>query len=361
MSVAATQAQVEITITGATAFRSNSIAAIQKMYDVGYSENKGSAGNVYSANQVTWSGTMDTLGLFAPGTIVTVRHGTFGSTAGIASVANGTSVSFLANATPAGNTATVNLLADYTYSDVYQSSSTTLSPELEDNIVGVIPFVFVRSAGASTSITNVTAQLYRALTSLGRLNLSLFTGGTEHPTNIVNLVGRNSGSGTRATVNAESGLGPTAAITQRKLNATNDRWIADSVGFNSNSGVAAALTNTTVLSTNLYQGNASLPLYGGAIGFVDLSDANVVLAAGGNAAILTYEGVTYSKDAVRRGQYTAWGYEHLMHKDITGTDEEIFRDALMAQIKADLATSTAGIDPDTMLVTRVTDGATVTP
>src|SRR5262245_56076628 len=91
------QAQpVDITITGATAFRANAYNAIRNLLDPGFSQNP-SAGTPSLSNQVTWSGTISTV---FGGRPVTIKAGYSGSTAGIASVANGTLVSFYSSSTP---------------------------------------------------------------------------------------------------------------------------------------------------------------------------------------------------------------------------------------------------------------------
>ena len=78
---------------------------------------------------------------------------------------------------------------------------------------------------------------------------------------------------------------------------------------------------------------------------------------------MTYDGVAYSKDAVRSGKYTMWGFEHLYSLPIagSGSNEEIFRDAFVPVIDAALEGGNNAIRVGTMYVTRQADGAVVTP
>jgi len=186
--------------------------------------------------------------------------------------------------------------------------------------------------------------------NLGYFPLFVLTG---NPTDvagseIVNVVGRNSGSGTRAATLSEIGLGPLATILQRKVVSGN--WVDDATGFSSNSLIPPALNSGVSTS-------AEGP--GGAIGYLDLNDANLVVAGGGS--ILQYDGVTFSKDAVRHGKYALWTYEHLFNRSPLAADETTFRTALLAQIDTDLAVSVSAIQTSSMIVSRLADGATITP
>ena len=343
LGVAVTQAQpVEITLTGATAFRGDAYNAVRASFNPGFSQNPVSGA---SANQVTWTGTMPAFGARP----VTVRAGYSGSTAGIQSLTLNANVAFLLSSTP-GVTTITNQPADFAFSDVFQASSAFLSPTLEDNTAGVIPFVFVRGSTGSASLTSITAQNARGIFNLGYFPLFVLTGNPADVAGgeIVNIVGRNSGSGTRAATLSEIGLGPIATVLQRKVVSGN--WVDDAVGFSSNSLIPAALNSGVATS-------AEGP--GGAIGYLDLNDANLVVAGGG--AMLQYDGVTFSKDAVRHGKYTLWTYEHLMNRTGLPADETTFRATLLAQIDSDLATSVSAIQTSSMIVSRLADGSTVTP
>lgn len=345
LGVAISQAQpVEITITGATAFRANAFNAIVGLFDAGYSQNP--AGNQSAANKVTWSGTMTSVFGSRP---VTVKASYSGSAAGVQSLTANANVNFLASSVP-GSTATTNQTADFAFSDVFQSSTAFLAPALEDNTAGVIPFVWVRGNTASTKLTNITAQNARGIFNLGYFPLFVLTGDSADIAGgeIVNVAGRNSGSGTRAATLSEIGLGPLATILQRKNSGLN--WVDDAVGFSSSSAIPGALNSGA---------NTSAEGPGGCISYLDLNDAGTVVAGGG--AILQYDGVTYSASNVRNGKYSLWTYEHLYNRTPLAADEGTYRTALLSRIDSDLATSTSAIQTSSMLVQRLADGATVTP
>lgn len=347
VGVAMTQAQpVEITITGATAFRANAYTGIRNLFDAGFAQNP-VAGDPSLSNRVTWTGTMSALFGARP---VTVKAGFSGSTAGIQSLTANANVTFLSSSTP-GTFTTVSQTADFAFSDVFQASSAFLTPTLEDNNAGVIPFVWVRGTSASASLVNITAQNARGIFNLGYFPLFVLTGNPADVAGgeIVNVVGRNSGSGTRAATLSEIGLGALATILQRKTNGMGG-WVDDATGFSSNSAIPGQLNSGA---------NTSGEGPGGAIGYLDLNDATTVVTGGGT--ILQYDGVTYSKDAVRHGKYALWTYEHLFNRSPLATDETTFRTGLLNQIDTDLATSISAIQTSSMIVSRLADGATITP
>jgi hypothetical protein len=348
IAVASTQAQpVEITITGATAFRVNNYTAIRALFDAGFAQNP-IAGDPSLSNRVTWTGTMSTVFGARP---VTVRTAQLGSTAGIQSLTANTTVSFLSSSTP-GTFTTVSALADMSMSDIFQASSVFLTPTLEDAKAGVIPFVWVAGSSASSKLTNVTAQLARGMFNLGYFPLFCFTGDSADLAGgeIVNVVGRNASSGTRPSVLSEIGLGPLATVIQRKLNGTSTAWIDDPTGFGSNSLIPPQINSGVATS-------AEGP--GGAIGYLDINDALTVTAAGGK--FLKYDGVDFTKENVQNGKYTLWSYEHLFNRSGLAVDETAFRTALLNQLDADLATSVSAVQSSAMIVSRLADGAVVTP
>ena len=162
-------------------------------------------------------------------------------------------------------------------------------------------------------------------------------------------MGRDNGSGTRITTLAEISLGILPNIAQRR--AVNGNWVDDAVGFSSGSLVATNLNGTST--------SAEGP--GGAISYPGPNDSNTAIAGGGKA--LSYDGVFYSKDNVRNGKYTLWGFQHLYSVPITGSGspEETFRTAFVTKIDAGLPASVNAIQIGTMNVTRLADGAVVTP
>src|SRR6266571_9275674 len=119
-AVATAQAQVDIYITGSTAFRANAYRSIRALFQnatnsVLLSQNP--ADPASGQNQVTWSGRITNA--FGSQT-VTVRASYSGSVAGIQALAQNTSQTYLLNAT-AGDATTINHQADLAFSDVFQT------------------------------------------------------------------------------------------------------------------------------------------------------------------------------------------------------------------------------------------------
>ncbi|MBI3870615.1 MAG: hypothetical protein HY299_18965 [Verrucomicrobia bacterium] len=345
----AVQAQdVDVTFTGSTAFRGTVYNAIKALY-AGTSTENATTLPASGASRVTLKGKMASV--FGATRNVTVRLSWSGSGTGAAAVANGTPVTVNVNATPQGDAATTTTPATFAFSDVFQTSTTVAnSPSMTDTVVGVIPFVWVKNTPVPASVDNITAQNARAIFGNGRLPVRFFTG-VPTDTGIVNVEGRDSGSGTRITVLSETGVGGSATIVQRKVSAGN--YVADAVGFSGGGALATDLALNVGTSANGA---------GGAIGYLGLGDAPTVTGAGG--AILKYEGVPMTFDNVRSGKYTLWAYEHCFdaYSVAPGSDEDTLRTALATEIEVNqLATSTTAIQFSTMKSTRLDDGATVTP
>ena len=335
-------AQVDIYVTGSTAFRANAYRSVRAMYGANLvSQNP--ADPASSANQVTWSGTMP--GLFGAQT-VTVRAGYSGSISGIQSLAQNLPVTFLTSATP-GDTNTVSSLADFAFSDVFQSSSPYRTPTLTDSRVGVVVFAYVKSLTTSATVSNVTIQQMKTFLPNGILPVSYFTGNTADSGDLIYLVGRDTGSGTRKTAEKDAGFNGTATLWKPDGTCT---WNIDAAGFSSGSGIVGVLNGAC----------------GPAIGYLGLPDAANV--NGGNN-ILTYDGVMPFNGSisapdfspVREGKYSFWGYEHLFNLSTLSATKVTFRNAFGTEINNDLATSTSAVQTTTMHVTRNADGGPISP
>jgi hypothetical protein len=225
------QADVEVRITGATAFRTAAINALKAQFDLGgsytFAHNK-AAGGVNGADRVTFKGTF-------PGVtgVTTVRVSHNGSVEGVRAIATPgptTNPFFITDAalaspgTDAGEApnenanvggSTVQQVAKFSYTDVRQSSTPVSSPTLSpaNPRVGVTLFTMLANEGAPAGLTNVTFQQFKALFSQGSLPLSVFTGDAAD-TDLVYATGRNDGSGTRTAYMAESQLGITTLTSQ---------------------------------------------------------------------------------------------------------------------------------------------------
>ncbi len=229
----------DITITGATAFRTATLQAIYDAYDsvgnlgtdffVCHSASGNTTSNLTGSNQAVFKGTF-------PGITGTtyIRTAFNGSTEGLNAIAGNNNPAFLTQA--AVNSATSSILGGVTtptesirpkfsFSDVYQSTSpvdnVVLNP-VGSSAVGVVAFCMIANEGAPADLTNVTIQQARALWANGIQPLSLFTGDPTD-TSYVFATGRNDGSGTRAAYLTEWSFGVANLVNQ---------YIATSTGAN---------------------------------------------------------------------------------------------------------------------------------
>lgn len=371
-------AQTIINITGATAFRA---AAHNAIIDI-----LGGAGTVKYAyvgstlagtNQAIFEGTIS-------GQPFIIRTRQSGSTQGIADVVNQTPIStyldvaltaadrVVGGASISATGKTTTATPRFSFSDVDQAISNTPSPALPGAPVGVVPFVFVSNVG-TTGITNMTDQLHDAQWSLGELPKSMYTGNPADTQIVVNT-GRNNGSGTRATILAETQYGPFTSVVQ--WGGPND---ASNVSGSEGTGTVNTLTN---LGNNGYSSNSfvrqnlartSAAVNRGAgpenlaiVSYLTLSDAAAITDVTGGAGVgatdMTYNGVPYTEANVKNGAYTLWGYQQFYGSvDITA-GEQTFFNAFIAAIPATLDPLATGIDIDSMNATRFGgDGGIVLP
>ncbi len=336
---------VDLKITGSTAFRSVAYGTIRSMYGANLvSQNP--ADPAGSANLVTFSGTIPAL--FGTRTVI-VRESFSGSVEGVRDVSQNLNVPFLSSATP-GVATTLSAPADFAFSDVFQATTDFQTPNLDDSKVGIVVFAWTRSVNAPITFANMTHQQANTLLAIGNLPLSFFTG-VLTDTQDLHLVGRTVGSGTRAVTQADCGYGATAASSLFAF--TGGVW-TDSLGFASGSGVAGLLNNAT----------ANTSANGYSVGYLSISDSATV-NSGNNR--LTFNGVPYSKDAVRRGQYSFWAAQHLMNRPSPGADLVKFRDdaanGIVKKIDTFLANdpTTPHVQTGTMLVDRQADGGPIAP
>lgn len=369
-------ADATINITGSTAFRSaihNSILATMPDEQYAYS-----GSSLSGANFAIFKGTV-------PGIsgVTTVRTSWSGSAAGVRDVAQANTINFLRPDTPVSSAGTANAdqnnvegaVARIAMSDVFQSSTIFTSPALQNANVAVVPFIMMANEGAPAGLTNVTDQQFDAVFGTSSLPLSLFTGNQADANTRVYGTGRDNGSGTRITVLAETQFGifrnvqqwrPTisgGAITELQYWPTTgagaDPNQPGNGGFSSGSFVRDALGATSTGVTIKDETGATVASGQNVvvISYPGTSDAAAAEALG--AKRLTYNGVAYSEDAVRTGQYTLWGYQHLYNVTGLTPDESAFRNALLAQIPNNLGA--AGIALSTMQVQRSSDGGLVGP
>jgi len=406
------KADVEIRITGATAFRQATLRAIKSQFDsagtlgtnYNFAHDKTASGTNYDGStRSVWKGKF-------PGVTgtTTIRCNFTGSVEGIRAIAVGGQYdeTYLSDANmtaPSGETGgatalTQPLSAKFAFSDVLQSSTPISSPALSpgDPRVGVVTFTMLANKGTPSDLTNVTSQQARALLSAGAQPLGLFTGKEGgNNDNYVFAVGRNDGSGTRTTYLAEIGYGIARAVNQYvATDATGTAintiqrtpaggaykstvWGYDmdgNGGYASGSNVrddfAKTTENVTVLEADGSELLSGMPIY--MVTWLSTADAKVAIGTPGTAArALAYNGVSIDPSQsplsdedqlkVTSGQYTAWGYENLYYAGSLSTDEGKVYAAILGAIPAKLKESATGIPMTEMKVSRSDDGGLVAP
>ena len=387
-------ADVTINITGATAFRSAASTAIKNSFtSVNYAYNGTSfTGATYQLFVGTYSGI---------GGTTTIRTNWSGSVEGIRDLSQQNNIGFLpvsttvsSGGTPSASTSSLDSAKpQLAFSDVYSAATPYDNGTVAGSVAGIIAFRLVANASAPASLTNVTAQQFRAMATTGNQKLSLFTGNSTDTT-LVYLTGRNDGSGTRTTVLAETGFGYTNLVKQYKITTsgvaptnfaidslqiwpTNDGanisniWNTDTAangGYSSGGGYNTALGATSA-STQIKSASGSnigSPKSVIVLSYLGTNDS--VTAATAGAKILSYNGSSLSVNSggitnpqvIQYGNYTLWANEQLYWQTNTDTgDLGAFRDNLLANIPANLGN--AGLDISTMKVSRTSDGGLVSP
>jgi hypothetical protein len=343
LSAAKANAQVEVTITGSTAFRAITIDRVGNLFDSGYN----AVTNNASTGLITYRGTMGGSVPSLATTPVTVRLSFSGSAAGMQAVHDGTPVS---TADTAG--VNVNKTPDLALSDVFPESATPPLnlADFDHSIVGVVPFVFVRNNGLA-GITNITREQANLLLTASGVTTNgtqiipgmpaTYLGGVS--TNPVYFIGRDPGSGTRITVHKDIGF--TGDPTEWALDASNNYILTNGL---SSGGL---LRNVVAAKPD-------------AIGYLGLADFSAIST---NAASLSFNGIPFSHANVTHGSYSLWGYEHVVNRaGALSSNQQAVRDALL---KAITDTAYQGTNPlytnsftsvSEMQVERGADGGTIT-
>ena len=416
-----------IEVTGATAFRNAAMRAILQAYStnglaVVHDANGNSASNLYGANLAIFRGTIPGI----PGTTI-VRASWNGSAEGLNAMAGKNNPRFLTtdaltNALPYNGTDFRGLISApfdtstrprFAFSDVVQANTpvqTDLNGEpitFEGGPVGICTFAMVVNDGVTNSLNNVTVQLANALWKTGQLPLSQFTGNPNDQSTRVLAVGRNDGSGTRASYLSEFKIGvatPTQQyiVTTAGLDPTNDRITAVTrVPANgSGSGVLATVggtNNASVLwgqptlpgnggyasssgirdhlqlkSTNvaIYDGETQEAEHTGPVALVSwltTADTRTVIAGtgagtGGGGRVLGYNGVTITPISstatnsylgsgfteadyrkITTGLYSAWNYQQFYHHGTMSAAETTFRSIIQSNIVTALGVTANGL------------------
>jgi hypothetical protein len=394
----------DLYLTGSTAFRSATHTAIKNIFDGGtlqfaFIDNAAGTATESNSSAVIYTGNVG-------GVAKIIKTHWSGSEAGVQSVAGGFNVSYLPDntpVTPSGNklaattALTDSVVPDVAMSDTFQTSSnfkagtskgnppngtyrnlnghTTGLPT--GNIVGIVPFKFVASDDAPTGVKNMTSQIARALFSVGKVPLSMWTGNVANHGTHAFAIGRDIDSGTRLTAFAETGLGALAVAKQYEPQKNGARATTNGTGVGGDAVKVAALTNLwpveTINGIQEVTGNGGYNSGGTValvlanhtaagefmVSYLGVSDAASAVANG--AKELTYNGFTFSANALAQGGYTFWGYEHLYYSTIalpTGSTKKVLADKVATQL---FNTDAPVPHYNDMVVSRNTDGAVVLP
>jgi hypothetical protein len=264
----AAQAQTVIEITGATAFRTAAVNAINNAFNTGGDFTYGFANTTSAGNNVSftsssmqiWKGTFPGI----QGTTI-VRTSWNGSVEGVRAVAvpnntnnplylkesiltgnltsgGGTAATARFHSDSGGSGAVANAAnyeqaaSDLSFSDVAQSMTPVSGLTLSGGPVGVVVFTMIASKSwsddkkvvgdyANRMPTSVTSQQFRTMARLGYAPMSFFTGNASDATRVY-LSGRNDGSGTRTSYLSETGVGASTPIIQY---VAHDRSVSGSI------------------------------------------------------------------------------------------------------------------------------------
>ena len=422
-----------IDVTGATAFRNAAMRAITASFDTNglkivHDGNGDTLSVMYGANKAIFLGTMPGIS----GTTV-VRTSWNGSAEGVNAIAGKNNPPFFTVAALAnslvwdGSAAKGSITTPtettsrprFAFSDVLQKN-TPVRTDLNgarftataDN-VGVVTFAMVANDGSDTNLQNVTVQQALALWKAGELPLSQFTG---DPASVgkVFAMGRNDGSGTRASYLSEFKVGVARPVKQFIATAagvtnTNDAigsitlvpsggtgtgvlatsggaanasalWgqsaLVGNGGYASSSGIRDHVQRKSA-NTVVYDGVSTSPIYTGPLALVSwLSTSDVRTASSGGARVLAYNGVKVTPIAtsgsylssgfsqadyekITTGQYSPWNYQQFYRYGTLTAAESTFRTRLRANIATALGVTANGIPSASMNVDRLDDGAEI--
>jgi hypothetical protein len=279
---------------------------------------------------------------------VTVYVNYSGSGNAIESLTGNGTVPFYTSAVK-GDTNMANANVDVVASVVYQSDYPYPTPVLTDSTYGVTPTIFAKSLTAPASLTNITSQQIRFISANGSAPESLFTGNAAD-TNILYWIMRDISAAHRIISADEAGF--TGNALAYYYNTTNGTWVLDPVGRTTWPAIVTMLTNS----------------YGPCITFLPPNQA----AAISPTNILSFNGVypfrgtftsatTNDYSPTINGQYTCWGYEHIMTVPTAGSAITTFANALEAGVSSNMLSTPYSIPLSWVHVSRTSTGGLVSP
>ena len=293
LSISAISAEVQLTITGSTAFRSITIDRAAAIMDPGYT----GITNDASAGKMTFIGTVSNAAPVLGNTPVKLRLSFSGSISGMNAVNNQTPVN-----TAEGPGTTLNVVPDVALSDVFPAAATPPIPDsaFTRYVVGVLPFAYVRNNNV-TGLDNLTQDqaVFLMANSGPSLPQTFFGGANPAP---LYLIGRDAGSGSRLSIERDV------------------KFVGSPVLWATNAAGKYILTNgfsSGSLVRNFIRDNLNT------IGYLGLGD---YLAITNQTALVAYNGVRFTLDDVYNGRYTLWGYEHMVHRvgGLSGSQQQVF-------------------------------------
>ncbi len=331
-------AQVQLTLIGSTAFRSAVKDRLSTLFDAN------SIANTANSTTLFYSGTMSNAVPSLGTNQVVIRTAFSGSISGMTDLKNGVyepCINYDGSAT--------NVLADLAFGEGFPSSATppiSASAFGTNEILGVVPIVFVANNNlVNMGVQNITREQASLLlfdSGPGGIPASFLGATGPNSTNVVYLIGRNTDSGTRITIEHVLGY-----IGAESLWATNGNG-----GYIPNPGFSSG-------------GSTANNIAGGAqsIGYVGLSDYSTIT---NNATALLFEGVAAIPFNVTTGKYPMWAYEHLYSRVGLSPNQQSVREALVAALTNPFYQSTNPlwfnyfVGLTQMTVSRTTDGGQIT-
>ena len=305
-------AQVDVTITGSTAFRAITIDRAWSILDVASrSAQTNDAANGLIRMQGTASNAAPTLG----NTPVIIRLSFSGSARGMEDVRNQNpgNVAALAGTEAGAGVSNITKVPDLALSDVFPASATPPIPQnaFDRDVLGVVPFTFFRnntSSNVFAGVTNLTQSQANLLLVASGFMPATFLGGSSSRS--IYLIGRDSESGTRISIEKDLG------------------FIGSPLLWMTNAGGIYVQTNG-LSSGGILRGVVANK--GDAIGYAGISDFNAV---SNTCTSIPFNGAAFTHTNVNNGTYPLWGYEHLVNR-VGGLSAQktAVRDAFKSAVK----------------------------
>jgi hypothetical protein len=376
-------ADVQIRITGSTAFRSAVFNALKNDYfDVTpVMVLPGNTGNPSgSSSRITFVGTNSAA--FGASTRVIIQCAYSGSVEGIVNVIRTSSSSPVpqpkyvnVNGT---DTADNDKDADLAFSDVAQDTTdyptTTAaiatpfpaSGSYPEQGIGVVTFGFAKNNGVNTNtVSNITGDQFQAFAANGSESRGFFNN-DKSDTTPVYLFGRYRFSGTRLSVGAVTGLGSSA---NQSLYSGSDSGFILGSGVTASSGVegGSVFSDGFVSGGDLGVALGNTAQTNNVIGYLSAGDIR-----GKNLRNfrLTYNGVALERTNVIAGTYAFWSYEQLygtvtprsdVTKFVKGVTSPTVSTSLIKAIDTELKNDLDYVSLGEMKAVRTGDGGLITP